>query len=177
MGGMFLLVLLEPSMEHEKVSWCPHTSHVDARCFLAQRENDMKYPDFIFTKPVPRLPPVPRINCLFGVLEIKSSDQDAQDIERGKASVEEAMDQTYEYTERLSHPAYALWQPGSQIVASYIVYGGLYTKVVLTNHPHAGLIWDVEPWQFIFEEMALPVRAPFLYRLCELAVRLWDYNG
>ena len=54
---------------------------------------------------------------------------------------------------------------------------GLYTKVVLINHPQVGLIWDVEPWQFIFEEMALPVRAPFLYRLCELAVRHWDYNG
>jgi len=89
-------------------------------------------PDFIFSKP-----PVPRINCLFGVLEIKASDEDADDIERGKASVKEAMDQTYEYTERLSHPAYALCQPGSQIIASYIVYGGLYTKVVLINHPQA----------------------------------------
>ena len=35
-----------------------------------------------------------------------------------------------------------------------------------------------DPWQFVFEEFALAQgRAPFLYRLCEVAVRHWDYNG
>jgi len=137
----------------------------------------MKYPDFIFTKPLPRLPPAPRVNCLFGVLEIKTSDEDADDIEKGRASVAEALYQTFDYTERLSNPAFAICEPGSQIIASYIVYGRYYTKVILINHPQAGIIWRVEPWQFVFEEMAPPNRAPFLYRLCELAVRLWHYNG
>ena len=87
------------------------------------------------------------------------------------------MEQIFDYTRRLSDPAFALLEHNSNIIASYIVYGSYYTKVILINHPHAGVILDVEPWQFIFEEMALPNRAPFLYRLSELAVRHWNYNG
>ena len=87
------------------------------------------------------------------------------------------MEQTFDYANRITSAAFALPEPGSQIVASYIVYGKYYTKVTLFDDTRSGKLWDVEPWQFVFEEMALPVRAPLLYRLCELAVRHWDYNG
>lgn len=45
----------------------------------------MKFPDFVFSKPLPRLLPARRTNYTFGVLEIETSDADADDLEKGKS--------------------------------------------------------------------------------------------
>ena len=91
----------------------------------------MKYPDFLFTKPLPQRHSAPHINCLFGILEIKASDEATENIEKCKALVSEAMEQTYDYVNHITSAVFALPEPSSQIVASYIVYGKYYTKVTL----------------------------------------------
>jgi len=80
------------------------------------------------------------------------------------------------YARRLTN-AFSLQEQNSPYIATYVVYGTYYTKVTFRNQGNA-LIPVVEPWQYVFEEFALAEgRAPFLYRLCELAVCHWNYNG
>ena len=58
-----------------------------------------------------------------------------------------------------------------------LLYGKYYTKVTLFDDTWSGKLWGMEPWRFVFKEVVLPVCAPLLYRLCELTVHHWDYNG
>ncbi|KAF5378103.1 hypothetical protein D9615_007569 [Tricholomella constricta] len=129
------------------------------------REKNVKFPDFVFTKAFPRRMQNPRVNMPFGIVEIKTSMHDEADIQGEKVTAYEAMDQINDYTTRLSQAAFAVHELDTAIIASYLVYGKYYAKVVWN-----GSVYTLTPWQFIMEEMALPDRAPFLYRLCELAV-------
>ena len=95
---------------------------------------------------LPQKPPAPCINCLFGIFEIKTLNDDFDNIEKGKASVYKAMEQTYDYARRVSTPAFSLPEFGLQVVLSYIVYGRYYTKVTLSIDLEVGHIWDVKPW-------------------------------
>ena len=110
-------------------------------------------------------------------------NDDFDDIEKGKASVYEAMEQTYDYARQVSTPAFSLPEFGLQVVLSYIVYGRYYTKVTLSIDLEVGHIWDVKPWQFIFKEMALPDRAPLLSihdcrgGLVFLPIKFWLNNS
>lgn len=138
----------------------------------------MKYPDFTLTKPLPRQPPTPRIHCNIGIIEIKTCRPEERHIQNANISVEEALNQTLDYALRLSKSHFSLLQQNSRLIATYLVYGKYYTSITMINHPVAGLVWRAEPWQFVFEDFALAQgRAPFLYRLCELAVSHWVYNG
>jgi len=95
------------------------------------------------------------------------------DIEKHKLLVDDALRQTFESAERLSRSHFSRREQNSLLITTYQVYGRYYTRITMTNHPTAGLIWEAEPWQFVFEQLALADgRAPFLYRLCELAVGL-----
>jgi hypothetical protein len=149
---------------------------VRAEPFLAGREQ-VKYPDFTLTKPLPRQPPTPRIHCNIGVIEIKTrSNPEEQDVEKGNLSVEDALIQAAGYAKRLS-TTFSLQEQNSRFIATYVVYGRYYTRIIVTNQGNA-LVSHADPWQFVFEDFALAQgRAPFLYRLCELAVHHWDYNG
>ena len=67
----------------------------------------------------------------------------------------------------------SLREQKSRFIASYVVYGRYYMRITVT---HQEILSQVDPWQFVFEDFALDQgRAPFLYRLCELAVRHWGY--
>ena len=90
-------------------------------------------------------------------------NDDFDDIEKGKASVYKAMEQTYDYARRVSTPAFSPPEFGLQVVLSYIVYGRYYTKVTLSIDLEVGHIWDVKPWQFIFKEMACHELAFFTF--------------
>jgi len=152
-------------------------SSTRAQPFLAGRE-DVKYPDFTLSKPLPRQPPTPRIHCNIGVIEIKTlSLPEERDVEKGKLSVEEALKQALGYAQRLSNSPFSQREQNSTIIPTYVVYGTYYTRLVMIDTP-AGPVWEADPWQYVFEEFALDEdRAPFLFRLCELAVRHWAYNG
>jgi len=135
------------------------------------------FPDFTLTKPVPREHPTPRIHCNIAVFEIKTqSNPEEQDIEKGNLSVGDAMAQAIGYAHRLT-TAFSIPDQNSQYIAAYLVYGRYYTKITMTDQ----LLYEAEPWQFVFEEFSVAAlaegRAPLLYRLCELAVRHWNYNG
>jgi hypothetical protein len=151
-------------------------STVRDESFLAGREQ-VEYPDFTLTKPLPRQPPTPRVHCNIGVIEIKTrSNPQEQHVERGNLSVDDALIQAIGYARRLS-TSFSLREQNSRFIATYVVYGRYYTRVTVTNQGNA-LVSQVAPWQFVFEDFALAHgRAPFLYRLCELAVRHWNYNG
>jgi len=153
-------------------------SGVRAESFLAGREQ-VKYPDFTLTKPLPRQHPTPRIHCNIGIIEIKTlSDPEEKDVEKGNVSVDDALEQAVQYAERLSDSPFSRLEQNSLFISTYVVYGRYYTRITMTNHGAAGLLWQADPWQFVFEDFALAQgRAPLLYRLCELAVRHWDYNG
>lgn len=142
--------------------------------FLAGREG-VNYPDFTVSKPLPRQPPTPRIHCHIGVIEIKTEDDpELQGVERGYFSVEEAVLQIAKYARRLS-TTFSVQGQNSHCIATYLVYGKYYTRITFHNQ---GNNFALEDWQFIFEDFALAEgRAPFLYRLCELAVRNWDLDG
>jgi len=139
----------------------------------------VKYPDFTITKPLPRQPPTPRIHCNVGVIEIKTlAYSEQKNVENRKVLVDEALLQTIEYAERLSTSPFSQREPNSLLITTYVVYGKYFTRITMTNHPNLGVVWRAEPWQFVFEEFSLAQgRAPFLYRLCEIAVRHWHYNG
>ena len=136
----------------------------------------MIFPDFTLSKPLARQRPTPRINCNIGAIEIKThSNPGQQDIARGNASVDSAVYQAAEYAIRLS-THFSLLEQNSEIIATYVVYGDFYTRVYLVNE-----VVNTDPWQYIFEEFSPAAlaqgRAPMLFRLCELAVRHWAYNG
>lgn len=58
-----------------------------------------------------------------------------------------------------------------------MVYGKHYTKITVSRDEDGDLYYIADEWQYVFGEFALAEgRAPFLYRLCELAVRHWDYD-
>lgn len=135
---------------------------------LALREDDMRFIDFFITKPFPRPTSVPRINSALAVIEIKIALNATEDILKFKASVDDAILQLMDYCDRLSQGAFALTDQ-TGVIPGYLVFGDCYTQVKKNNG-----LWEVEPWQFVFEEMVLNEgRAPFLYRLCELAVTYW----
>lgn len=81
------------------------------------------------------------------------------------------------YACRLSDSPFSLQDQNSLFIVIYVVYGRYYTRITETNQGHVQL-YQAAPWQFVFEDFALAHgRVPFLYRLCELAVRHWDYSG
>ena len=145
--------------------------------FLLAGREDVKFPDFTLTKPLPRQLPTPWVHCNIAVFEIKTrSNPDEQDVEKSNTTVENAVMQAVGYARRLTN-AFSLQEQNSPYIATYVVYGTYYMKVTFQNWGNA-LIPVVEPWQYVFEEFALAEgRAPFLYRLCELAVCHWNYNG
>lgn len=143
---------------------------------LAGREGGMQYPDFTFTKPIPRIPPSPRVHCHIGVAEIKTLKPDDKDVENGNATVWEAILQTQGYSQRLSGSPFAIHDQNSQCIATFLVFGKYYTRLYLVDTP-IGPLWEIDPWQHVFEDMSLPERAPFLYRLCEVAIPYWNYSG
>lgn len=146
---------------------------VRAEFFLAGREH-VSYPDFTLTKPLPRQHLTPRVHCNIGVIEIKTrSNPEEQDVEKGNVSVEDAVMQAVRYPRRLT-TTFSLQEQNSHSIATYVVYGRFYTRITMEN----AFVHLADDWQFVFEDFALAEgRAPFLYRLCELAVRHWDYNG
>ena len=78
--------------------------------------------------------------------------------------------QATEYAKRLS-TAFSVQEQHSLRIATYVVYGKYYTRTTVHN---PGDTIEVEDWQFVFEDFALAEGwAPFLYGLCELAVRNW----
>ena len=128
----------------------------------------MRFVDFFITKPFPRPISTPRINNALAVIEIKTALNATEDILKFKASVDDAILQLMDYCDRLSQGAFALTDQ-TGVIPGYLVFGDCYTQVKKNNG-----LWEVEPWQFVFEEMVLNEgRAPFLYRLCELAVTHW----
>ena len=137
----------------------------------------MTFPDFTLTKPLPHQPSTPRIHCNIAIIEIKTrSNPQEQDVEKGNLSVAEAVAQAVQYSRRLT-TTYSLLEQNSQSIATYVVYGMYYTRVTWVYQGDI-LVHNVDRWQYVFEEFAFADgRAPFLYRLCELAVRHWDYNG
>ena len=111
----------------------------------------MNYPDFTLSKPVPRLPPTPRINCNIGIIEIKTqSNSEAQDVERGYLSVDEAVLQAVGYARRLT-TTFSLQDQNLHSIATYVVYGRFYTRVTMANT----LIYEADDWQFVFEDFVL----------------------
>lgn len=136
----------------------------------------MKYPDFTFSKPIPRIPPSPRVHCHIGVVEIKTVKPNDRNVENGNSLVWEAISQTQEYSQRLSESPFAFHNHHSQCIPTFLVFGKYYTRLYLVDTP-LGPVWEVDSWLYVFEAMSLPERAPFLYRLCEVAVRHWSYNG
>jgi len=138
------------------------------------REN-VTFPDFTLTKPLPCQPPDPRIHFNIAIIEIKTrSNSTERDVEKGNLSVAEAVAQAAGYSKRLT-TTYSLLEQNSDGIATYVVYGMYYTRVTWVNQGNV-LVLQVDRWQYVFEEFALADgRAPFLYRLCELAVRHWDY--
>ena len=73
---------------------------------LAGREQ-VEYPDFTLTKPLPRQPSTPRVHCNIGVIEIKTrSNPQEQHVERGNLSVDDALIQAIGYARRLSTSRY-----------------------------------------------------------------------
>jgi len=150
---------------------------IRAKSFIAGRE-EVKYPDFTLTKPLPRPTPTPRIHCNIGVIEIKTlSRPEERDVEKGNLPVDDALEQAVEYASRLSDSPFSLREQNSLFIATYVVYGKYYTRITVTNQGPVQ-VYRAAPWQFAFEDFALAQgRAPFLYRLCELAVRHWDYSG
>lgn len=105
---------------------------VRAEPFLAGREQ-VNYPDFTLTKPLPHQPPTPRIHCNFGVIEIKTrSNPEEQDVEKGNPTVEDALVQATRYAKRLS-TTFALQEQNSCFIATYVVYGKYYTRIFFTN--------------------------------------------
>ena len=147
-----------------------------AENFLAGRER-AKFPDFTVSKPLPRQPPTPRVHCNIGIIEIKTeADADLQGVERDYQSVDEAVLQAVEYAELLS-TTFSVQEQNSLCIATYVVYGKYYTRITFQYQGDL-LSHAIEDWQFVFEDFALAEgRAPFLYRLCELAVRNWDLDG
>jgi len=71
-------------------------------------------------------------------------------LRKGKLSLEDALEQTCEYAQRLSKSPFSQLEQNSLLIATYLVYGSYYTRITATNHPTAGLIWRAEPWQFVF---------------------------
>lgn len=130
----------------------------------------MHYPDFMISKPLPRPPQTPRVNCPVAVVEIKNLNL------TDNLSLMEALKQTQKYSERLSESAFSIKPPDSSCIETFLVYGERYSRLRQINTP-AGNFWNASPWQFVFEEMALPARAPLLYRLSEIAERHWQYDG
>ena len=163
-------------MQDEAVScfvfWC---SSVRTESILAGREQ-VKYPDFTLSKPLPRQPPTPRIHCNIGVVEIKTEpDPEVQGVEMDHLSVDEAVLQAIEYARRLTN-TFSVTEQNSICIPTCVVYGKYYTSVTVFYQGNA-LNYESEDWQFVFEDFALAEgRAPFLYRLCELAVRNWNLN-
>jgi hypothetical protein len=145
---------------------------------LAGRERGMQYPDFTFTKPIPRIHPSPRVHCHIGVAEIKTLKPDGKDVENGNATVWEAILQTQRYSQSLSDSPFAIHDQNYRCISTFLVFGKYYTRLYLFDTPVGPFSsWEIDPWQHIFEDMSLPERAPFLYRLCEVAVSHWNYNG
>ena len=176
-GEIFLLVRLERSTQDKAVScFLFKYSRVCAESFLAGREK-VKFPDFTVSKPLPRQPPTPRIHCNIGIIEIKTeADPNLQGVERDHYSVDEAVLQAAEYAELLT-TTFSVQEQNSLCIATYVVYGKYYTRITLKYQGNV-FVPAAEEWQFVFEDFALAEgRAPFLYRLCELAVRNWDLDG
>lgn len=139
---------------------------------LAGRERGMQYPDFTFTKPIPRIPPF-SLGC---IAEIKTLKPDDKDVENGNATVWEAIIQTQGYSQHLSDSPFAIHNQNSQCIPTFLLFGKYYTHLYLVDTP-VGPLWEIYPWQHVFEDMLLPERAPFLYRLCDVAVPHWNYDG
>ncbi|KAG6843693.1 hypothetical protein H0H87_001557 [Tephrocybe sp. NHM501043] len=135
------------------------------------REKDMKFPDFLITKVNPRDWGNPRVNAPCVVIEIKTSDKDEWDITIGNKAIADSMQQLILYTDRVSKALFTMEEPNANIIPSFLTYGKYYSKVILTNG-----MYSFQPWLLISEQMALPDRAPLLYRLCEIAVGHWDSN-
>ncbi|KAG6852685.1 hypothetical protein C0991_009940, partial [Blastosporella zonata] len=97
------------------------------------RAEGMMYTDFTFSKPVPSRLPAPRMDITFGLLEIKTSDEDESDIESDRADIQNALNQIYAYAARVSKARFTVCEPDTSLVPSFIVYGNLYTKVIERN--------------------------------------------
>lgn len=135
---------------------------------LAFREDGMRFVDFLITKPFPRPISAPRVNNALAVIEIKTALNATKDILKFNASVDDALLQLMDYCDRLSQGAFARTDQ-TRVIPGYLVFGNWYTQVKKNNG-----VWEMDPWQFVFEEMVSNEgRAPFLYRLCELAVTHW----
>jgi hypothetical protein len=151
-----------------------HAGQDSAESLLAGRE-EVKY--FTVSKPLPRQPPTPQVNRNIGVIEIKTEpDPELQSVDNHFGVVKEALLQAVKYAELLT-TTFSVQDQNSLCIATYVVFGKYYTSITF-QHVGDALVHTVEDWQFVFEDFALAEgRAPFLYRLCELAVRNWDLDG
>jgi len=113
---------------------------IRAKSFIAGRE-EVKYPDFTLTKPLPRQPPTPRIHCHIGVIEIKTfSRPEERDVEKGNLPVDDALEQAVEYASRLFDSPFSLREQNSLFIATYVVYGKYYTRITVTTRYLYGFI-------------------------------------
>jgi hypothetical protein len=163
MSEIFPLVWLERSMQDKAVScFVFRYSSVCAESFLAGRR-EVEYPDFTVSKLLPRQPPTPQVHRIIGIIEIITEDL---------YSVGEAVLQAVKSAKLLS-TTFSVQEQNSLCIAIYVVYGKYYTRITFRD----ALVFTVDDWQFVFEDFALAEgRAPFLYRLCELAVHNWGLN-
>jgi hypothetical protein len=133
----------------------------------------MQYPDFLITKPSPRGrdEPKSRINAIIAIIEVKKSEH--MDGRISKSVLTEAVNQTGTYAKRVHECGHAIQDNNSPIVASYIIYGKYYAKVIATGQGDR-LNFHLEPLQHVWEELNNEGHAPLSYRFCELAVKHWD---
>ena len=49
---------------------------------------------------------------------------------------------------------FSLQEQNLRFIATYVVYGRYYTRIIVTNQGNA-LVSHADPWQFVFEDFAL----------------------
>ncbi|KAJ6530446.1 hypothetical protein B0H10DRAFT_2248187 [Mycena sp. CBHHK59/15] len=128
------------------------------------REEDMLYPDFLVTKAIPRGLKTPRINRPVVLIEVKTMVE----AERTQPPRRPC----YNWG-NIVNPESAFAVKEGAILPSFLVFGRFYTQLEIASNG----VYEARDWQYVFEEFALPDRAPFLYRLCELAVLCWDVDA
>lgn len=125
----------------------------------------MKYPDFIVSKTVPTAPQEDRFKHILAIVEIKRSD----------ANPLFALSQLVDYTMNAEQMGHAQI-PTSGALPSYLLLGLKYTWLEIWSGYG---IWpkgyQAAPWQYVFEHLDLDAgTAPFMYRMCDLAVCHWN---
>ena len=134
---------------------------VDLTISLDGHEQEVLYPDFVVSKPVPQPDNRPRFKRFLVVIEIKTNST---------CSVVQAIRRLMLYSARLAVMLNA-HVPAGGCFPSYLIYGDTYTSLVLQN---GRLV--LRPWQYLFQQQNnVGGQASFLsVEMCELAVRHWN---